>query len=50
MQAIINAIMRKELNAQISVVISNRKNAVILERADRFGIENVYISQRRNVP
>ncbi|ALB01939.1 phosphoribosylglycinamide formyltransferase [Francisella persica ATCC VR-331] len=33
MQAIIDAIVNKQLNAQISIVISNKQNAYILQRA-----------------
>ena len=35
-----------QLNATISVVISNRKNAYILERAKTYNIPNVYISHK----
>ena len=35
-----------QLNATVSVVISNRKNAYILERAKTYNIPNVYISHK----
>ena len=35
-----------QLNATISVVISNRKNAYILERAKTYNIPSVYISHK----
>ena len=35
-----------QLNATASVVISNRKNAYILERAKTYNIPNVYISHK----
>jgi phosphoribosylglycinamide formyltransferase-1 len=47
LQAIIDAIERRELKAEIRVVISNRKNAHGLERAERHGILAEYIDHRR---
>ncbi len=44
LQAIINAIDQKRLNASIEVVISNSSNAYILERAAKHNISNYYIS------
>ena len=42
-QAIIDAINSKKINAAISVVISNKKDAFALERAKRHGITAVFI-------
>ena len=46
LQAIINSIDKKELNAEISVVISNKEDSYILERAKNNGIANVFISHK----
>ncbi|WP_071663076.1 phosphoribosylglycinamide formyltransferase [Francisella frigiditurris] len=46
MQAIIDAIQNQELNAHISLVISNKKEAYILERAKSNNIENIFISAK----
>ena len=47
LQAIIDAISKKELtNVEISVVISNKEAAYILERARENDIEAVFISQK----
>jgi len=46
MQAIIEAIGSGDLNASIEAVISNRKKAYILERAQNYGIETVIISHK----
>ena len=46
LQAIINSIDKKELNAEISVVISNKEGSYILERAKNNGIANVFISHK----
>lgn len=43
MQAIIEAIDAKKLDARISVVISNKKDAFALERARRHGIKAIFI-------
>jgi phosphoribosylglycinamide formyltransferase 1 len=47
LQAIIDAVARGELRAEIRVVISNRANAGGLERARRTGIEAVVIDHRQ---
>ncbi|HTY54730.1 MAG TPA: phosphoribosylglycinamide formyltransferase [Candidatus Binataceae bacterium] len=47
LQAIIDAVERGEVAAQIKVVISNRADAFGLERARRHGIEAVVIEHRR---
>eukprot|EP01035_Chromulina_nebulosa_P019941 gene19941-25907_t len=46
MQAIINAIQSNDLNAKISIVISNKADAGILERANNHNIKNVAISSK----
>jgi formyltetrahydrofolate-dependent phosphoribosylglycinamide formyltransferase len=42
LQAIIDAIVSRELNAEIVLVVSNRKNAYGLTRAAKAGIESLY--------
>ena len=46
LQFIIDAIRSGEINAKVSVVISNRKNAYILERADNHNVPAVFISHQ----
>jgi len=46
LQAIIDAIAERRLDATIAVVISNQKNAGGLERARRVGIETLTLSHR----
>lgn len=46
LQAIIDAIKNGEICAQISCVISNKKDAYALERARQNRIEAYYISKR----
>lgn len=46
LQAILDAIASGELNADVSVVISNRKNAYILERAENHDVPAVFISHK----
>jgi phosphoribosylglycinamide formyltransferase 1 len=46
LQAIIDAIAERRLDATIAVVISNQKNAGGLERARRVGIETLSLSHR----
>ncbi len=43
LQAIIDSIERKELDAHLSIVISNIKNAPALVRAEKHGIETIFI-------
>ncbi|RPI50651.1 MAG: phosphoribosylglycinamide formyltransferase, partial [Acidobacteria bacterium] len=43
LQAILNAIADKKLNAELGVVISNRRDAAGLERAKQAGIETLVI-------
>ena len=47
LQAIIDAILRGELKAEIRLVISNRPDAQGLERARRHGIETAVIEHRK---
>jgi phosphoribosylglycinamide formyltransferase 1 len=47
LQAIIDAILRGDLKAEIRVVISNRADAQGLERARRHGIETAVIDHRK---
>ena len=44
LQAIINAISEKRLNAKISVVISNNSQAFILKRAQKHDLPTKFIS------
>ena len=47
LQAIIDAIVRGDLKAEIRLVVSNRADAQGLERARRHGIETVVIEHRK---
>ena len=49
MQAIIDAITSKKLNATISVVISNKENAYALKRAKKHNIKAVFIDSKNKV-
>ena len=44
LQAIINSIERNELNAHLSLVVSNTKNAFALTRAEKHGIESIFFN------
>lgn len=46
LQSIIDAIAAKELNAEISIVISSKKNVPVLDRAARYGIPALVIERR----
>ena len=46
LQAVIDAISSKKLNAKISVVISNKKDAYALERARKHKIKAVFIDSK----
>jgi len=46
LQAIIDAIERGELDARVAVVISNKEDAFILERARKHGIPALFIPQK----
>ena len=43
LQAIIDSIDREELDAHLSIVISNRKDAMALKRAEKHGIKTIFI-------
>ena len=43
LQAIIDSIDREELDAHLSVVISNTKDAMALKRAEKHGIKTIFI-------
>ncbi|MCR4368462.1 MAG: phosphoribosylglycinamide formyltransferase [archaeon] len=47
MQAIIDAIKQKKLDATIELVVSDKKDAPILERARRASIETVYADYKK---
>ncbi len=47
LQAIIDAIEAGELNAEIAVVLSNKKEAPALERAQKKGIETAYLDPKQ---
>jgi phosphoribosylglycinamide formyltransferase-1 len=46
LRAIIAAISKGELDAEVSVVISNRKSAYILERARNYDVPAIFISHK----
>ena len=46
MQSIIDAIESKKIDARISAVISNKKDAYALERAKKYGIKAVFIDSK----
>lgn len=48
LQPIIDAIQKNKLNASIEIVISNKEDAYILERAKNHNIPAVYISMYKN--
>ena len=43
LQAVIDSIEREELNAHISIVISNTRDAMALKRAEKHGIKTIFI-------
>ena len=43
LQAIIDSIERKELDAHLSIVISNIKDAPAMIRAEKYGVETIFI-------
>ena len=47
LQAIIDAIKNRELNARIVAVISNKKKAYALKRAEKNGIEAIYLPAKK---
>ncbi|HOK62398.1 MAG TPA: phosphoribosylglycinamide formyltransferase [Soehngenia sp.] len=46
LQAIIDAISQKKVNAEIKIVISNNKDAYGLFRAEKHGIKNMFLSAK----
>ena len=46
LQAVLDAVGSGELNAEVSVVLSNQKNAYILERAENHNVPAVFISHK----
>ncbi|MEK6891549.1 MAG: phosphoribosylglycinamide formyltransferase [Nanoarchaeota archaeon] len=46
LQAVIDAINSKKINAEISVVISNKKDSYALERAKNNNINSVFVEQK----
>ncbi|PIN85550.1 MAG: phosphoribosylglycinamide formyltransferase [Candidatus Diapherotrites archaeon CG11_big_fil_rev_8_21_14_0_20_37_9] len=46
LQAIIDAIENKKLDAKIAVVCSDKKDAFIIERAEKHGIETLYVNYK----
>ena len=47
MQAVIDAIGNKELNARISVVVSNKQDAYALERAKQHNIKSFFVDSKK---
>ena len=46
LQAVLDAVGSGELNAEVSAVLSNQKNAYILERAENHNVPAVFISHK----
>ena len=46
LQAILDAIQNDVLDAEVAVVISNRENAYILERARDHNVPDVFVSHK----
>ena len=46
LQAVLDAVGAGELNAEVSVVLSNQKNAYILERAENHNVPAVFVSHK----
>ena len=46
LQAILDSIKSGDLNADVSVVLSNRKNAYILERAENHSVPALFVSHK----
>ncbi len=46
LQAVLDAVGSGELNAEVSVVLSNQKNAYILERAENHNVPAVFVSYK----
>ena len=46
LQAIIDAIEAKVLDATIALVVSNKKDAMVLERANRHGVKGIFLDPK----
>ena len=46
LQAVLDAIVSGKLNAEVSAVLSNQKNAYILERAENHNVPAVFVSHK----
>ncbi|MBT7518815.1 MAG: phosphoribosylglycinamide formyltransferase [Candidatus Marinimicrobia bacterium] len=46
LQAILDSVASGELNGEVSVVLSNQKNAYILERAKNYNVPTVFLSHK----
>ena len=46
LQAILDAIHNDVLDAEVVVVVSNRKNSYILERAEKHNISNIFVTHK----
>ena len=46
LQAIIDAIEAKTLDATIALVVSNKKNAMALERAKKHGVKGLFLDPK----
>lgn len=49
LQSIIDAIQRGELNAEISIVLTDKPNVMALERAEKAGIKNLCVDRKKFV-
>ena len=47
LQSIIDAIQRGELNAEISIVLTDKPNVMALERAEKAGIKNLCVDRKK---
>lgn len=47
LQSIIDAIQRGELNAEISIVLTDKPNVMALERAEKAGIKNICVDRKK---
>lgn len=49
LQAVIDSIAKEEINYKIEIVISNKKDAYALKRAERAGIPVLYVPHRKDL-
>ena len=47
LQSIIDAIQRRELDAEISIVLTDKPNVMALERAEKAGIKNLCVDRKK---